>query len=299
MHNAPQHGTGPTRTKKVYRFPPYKRCSTPATEPVGEVEPPISPPCIPSAGSPTTQPSGVTSETTANAEKKPTKTKEGKVKVSNFHFPRIPRFIVQSQVSKRTRQPAVRPRVHRIKTQEGAATLVRWAQNRSKPPRTMSFNEALAGKSLHCVQSITHLIRSDPAAIKAISTIKGMKSKPRLIIGEAKDDEAVSEAARKERIRRGTERDLYQDLSRYYPRDQGMWSRPKLLSKCEDCHFFSGDIPLTCFLASVGRFREPPCSLIASRSRECQVGGANKLLPDIGLVPLFLCLTFSDPWIPS
>ena len=75
------------------------------------------------------------------------------------------------------------------------------------------------------------LIGCDLVAAEAIGSVRGVvNEQPCLLITNGKDPGAASEGARKERERRSAERGLFQKLSRYYPREKGVWTRPQLLS---------------------------------------------------------------------
>lgn len=78
----------------------------------------------------------------------------------------------------------------------------------------------------------------------------------RLLRTETEEKEATSKHARAERDRRKVERKLYQELSRFYSRPKGLWTRPKLLSKRKRFKH-TGDISLT-HLISGGRVEKPP-----------------------------------------
>ena len=102
---------------------------------------------------------------------------------------------------------------------------------------------------MHYVQPATHLIQSDAAAIEAIAEIKKATGEPCITIREKKDDEPASKAAKKARMRRDAQRDLCEQLSRFYPLDQGkVWSRSKLFLTCKDIRLqYTGGILLICF----------------------------------------------------
>ena len=68
-----------------------------------------------------------------------------------------------------------------------------------------------------------------------------------------------SKRANRERKRRKQEAELYGELSRYYPRDEGRWGRPVLLRKGEHGGIQGGgNITLTFFLISHGGLGESP-----------------------------------------
>ena len=100
---------------------------------------------------------------------------------------------------------------------------------------------------------MTHLTRLDAVGIKAISTIKKAPSTEHCLVVKCENTKRSGRDAKSAEVRCNLERELYQDLSRYYPRTLGLWERPKLLSKCKDgCIRCASDIPLTYFIFSVG-----------------------------------------------
>ena len=86
--------------------------------------------------------------------------------------------------------------------------------------------------------------------------------KPRLRTGLCGVDEVSAMSSKRvdrERKRRRHEAELYGELSRYYPRDEGRWGRPVLLRKGKHGGIQGGgNIPLTYFLISHGGLGESP-----------------------------------------
>jgi hypothetical protein len=79
-----------------------------------------------------------------------------------------------------------------------------------------------------------------------------VNQEPRLFVRKLNEAEANSKTAVRERLRRDSGRELYQELSRYYLRSEGRWMRPELLSKCKHGYVQCiGNIPLTTFLSVV------------------------------------------------
>ena len=77
---------------------------------------------------------------------------------------------------------------------------------------------------------------------------------PILAKGESKGTEKPKGRAQKERIRRDEERVYLEELSRYYPRASGLWTRPTLLTEGEHRDVRrAGGIPLTdSFISGAG-----------------------------------------------
>jgi len=95
-HHLP--GTGPARTEptSMRRFQPYGRSRAQRSEHINAEAGPstLIPPPVPCVGLPTLQPSGgMTSETTADAEKTQSTTEEDEAPVSNFYRSHILRVI--------------------------------------------------------------------------------------------------------------------------------------------------------------------------------------------------------------
>jgi hypothetical protein len=69
------------------------------------------------------------------------------------------------------------------------------------------------------------------------------------------DTDSESEKGKTGQSRLDVERRLLQDISRYYPLDDSMWTRPTLLARGKDGRFrCTLNIPLTCFLISGGSY---------------------------------------------
>ena len=70
------------------------------------------------------------------------------------------------------------------------------------------------------------------AAVEVIPTIRPVVNQdPLLQKARRKETEAVSKYARIERGRRSSERTLCEELSRYYARENGAWSRSELIAE--------------------------------------------------------------------
>jgi hypothetical protein len=78
-------------------------------------------------------------------------------------------------------------------------------------------------------------IGHDAVVAEVIPTIRRVVNKEPLLYqfdhmkGTYEEADSVSASAAKERERRGGERRLYEELSRYYPRRKRKWRRPELL----------------------------------------------------------------------
>ncbi|KAF9786780.1 hypothetical protein BJ322DRAFT_674428 [Thelephora terrestris] len=120
-----------------------------------------------------------------------------------------------SDSPKRTRLPRGqgKPRKHRMKVKGDALRLFDWTQKRRVREESPSFNQVLA------------------EAVQVISSIRPVVSEtPYLAKTATKDTEAPTGSAKKERNRRLVERELYEELSRHYPRGPKPWARPQLLA---------------------------------------------------------------------
>lgn len=74
----------------------------------------------------------------------------------------------------------------------------------------------------------------NPAAVEAIPKIRSVANQEpylRTLNTRGIEAEGSSTHVRYERERRNIERGLYRELSRYYPRSKGAWTRPLLLSE--------------------------------------------------------------------
>jgi hypothetical protein len=91
-----------------------------------------------------------------------------------------------------------------------------------------------------------------------IQTIRWVvNQEPLLYATKTKDTEAVTFHAKVVRGQRRALRVLFQELSRYYERTAGVWTRAELLYKCEHGRIrCTGNVPLTHFPVSVEGFRE-------------------------------------------
>ena len=70
------------------------------------------------------------------------------------------------------------------------------------------------------------------AAVEVIPTIRPMVNpSPLLFKGKTKETETVSKYARIERGRRANERSLCEELSKYYARENGLWSHSGLIAE--------------------------------------------------------------------
>jgi hypothetical protein len=89
------------------------------------------------------------------------------------------------------------------------------------------------------------------AAVEAIREISGkVRGNPCLCVGGGGVAIAVGRA-KGEQARRSAHRELYEELSRYYPMDTGLWTQMKLLSQGKDgCIQCTGGVPLTHFPTS-------------------------------------------------
>jgi hypothetical protein len=76
------------------------------------------------------------------------------------------------------------------------------------------------------------------------------RGKPCLLVNE-RGVATGARRAKNEQTRRNAHRELYEELSRYYPKDTGFWTQTKLLSQgkggCIQC---TGGVPLTHFPTS-------------------------------------------------
>lgn len=106
------------------------------------------------------------------------------------------------------------------------------------------------------------LIGCNAAAIEVIKTVRPEVSDvPYLAKTATKDTEAPTGSAKKERERRLIERELYEGLSKLYPRGPKPWARSQLLSRCKwERIRHIGNIPLTHVHLSDRRLGKPPCS---------------------------------------
>ena len=102
------------------------------------------------------------------------------------------------------------------------------------------------------------------AAIKVIRTFREVANDKPCLVGYGewiKSHEPVSKKAQQERKRRDQKRELYEELSRYYPQGTREWNRPQLLSNCKQEHIkYAGDIPLTSYssvLRDLNGLRQP------------------------------------------
>ena len=78
-----------------------------------------------------------------------------------------------------------------------------------------------------------------------------VNQKPILAKGETQGKEQPKQRAQRERIRRDEERGYLEELSRYYPRASGVWTRPTLLTEGKHRHVQRTEgIPLTDFFIS-------------------------------------------------
>lgn len=101
----------------------------------------------------------------------------------------------------------------------------------------------------------TDTIKYNQVAVEVVPTIRQVEYRePRLRVietEESEEEEEVPEVAQIEWERRSTECSLYQELSRYYPRAKGLWSRGQLLAEGKhgrtQC---TGDSSMTLFLIS-------------------------------------------------
>jgi hypothetical protein len=89
------------------------------------------------------------------------------------------------------------------------------------------------------------------AAVEAIREVcQTVRGKPCLLVNES-GVATGARRAKKEQTRRSDHRELYEELSRYYPRDKGLWTQTKLLSRGKDeCIQCTGGVPLTHFPTS-------------------------------------------------
>lgn len=101
---------------------------------------------------------------------------------------------------------------------------------------------------MEVIQTVRQVIYQEPR-------LRGVKTEE----AEAEEEQEMSEAARTERERRSAERNLYQELSRYYPRSRGLWTRTQLLMSGKhgrtQC---TCDILVTYFLSSGARYGDAP-----------------------------------------
>jgi hypothetical protein len=92
------------------------------------------------------------------------------------------------------------------------------------------------------------------AAVDFVRTIRNVvNEKPIFLATGTSEVEATTKDAKKQRRLRNTHREMFHELSRYYPLEGGLWTRPTLLSEGKQgliqC---AGVIPLTHFLISGG-----------------------------------------------
>ena len=162
-------------------------------------------------------------------------------------------MVIRRQTTERTKRPRSKgpPRRHRIQTQKDTSKLCAWVQRRDGLPEAPSINSALAGKHvLYSRNDAPNLIDCDVVAAEIIPTIRPLESlEPCLLTGRGRRTVAGSRNADDEFERRNVERRLLQELSRYYPLEQGQnaWSRSSLLSLgkhgCDRSTY--DDLPLT------------------------------------------------------
>ena len=70
------------------------------------------------------------------------------------------------------------------------------------------------------------------AAVEVIPTVRPkVNSEPLLYGSKTKESEAVSKYAKIERARRAHEGSLCEELSKYYAREKGLWSRSALIAE--------------------------------------------------------------------
>ena len=84
---------------------------------------------------------------------------------------------------------------------------------------------------MHCIQpnDTPDLVECNTAAVEVIPTIREMVNEEPYLLVTKTIEKSVSHPADMERERRNTERQLYQELSKYYPRGQRPWARSTLL----------------------------------------------------------------------
>lgn len=100
-----------------------------------------------------------------------------------------------------------------------------------------------------------------------------VNQEPRLFTTGTEETKPVSKRGMQERLRRRTERELFLELSRYYPLAVGLWTCPRLL--CEGKHRrgqCTNNIPLTHCFISGERFRDSAYSP-ANRSQSVGIVG--------------------------
>ena len=108
---------------------------------------------------------------------------------------------------------------------------------------------------------MTHLTRSDAVGIEAIAKIKEVpRGTEHHLRVHREESKRTGRDAESSELRHNTERKLYRDLSRYYPRQTlRLWERRPLLLKSKDgCIQSTGDIPLTTFLSVLEDLEDHP-----------------------------------------
>jgi hypothetical protein len=104
------------------------------------------------------------------------------------------------------------------------------------------------------------MIGCNAVAVKVISSVREVANdEPCLLVTKVKEEADVkSGEARLERERRSVERGLYQELSRYYPRANGLWNRRQLLSQRKHASNRSTTFHLTNFPSVVQDLESHP-----------------------------------------
>jgi len=146
-------------------------------------------------------------------------------------------MVIRRQTAKRTRRPRSegRPRPQRTQMQKDGSKLCAWVRRYEGFKRAPTLNKALAGKHIlyFAKNDAPDSIDCNAVAAENIPTIRPLENpEPCLRMGKGKQIATGSSHAMREFGRRGVERELIQDLSRYYPLGQGQssWTRPSLLS---------------------------------------------------------------------